>query len=282
MPENKKWRLIIDVAKCEDCNNCFLACKDEHVDNDWPGYSAPQPRHGHRWMNIRRKERGRFPMVDAAYLPVPCMHCAEPPCAAKANGDAVYQREDGIVLIDPVKAKGRKDLVGSCPYGAIYWNQELDIPQKCTLCAHLLDDAWKEPRCVGACAAGALRIVRADDAEMNDVIAAEGLETLHPEYNASPRVYYKNLYRFNQCFIGGSVAVKIAGREECAQGVRVRLHSESLEMETATDCFGDFKFDGLAKGSGPYRLEITHPDHGEKTLTIELDDSLSLGTISLA
>jgi Fe-S-cluster-containing dehydrogenase component len=24
----KKWRMIIDVARCEDCNNCTLACKD--------------------------------------------------------------------------------------------------------------------------------------------------------------------------------------------------------------------------------------------------------------
>ena len=36
----KKWNMIIDVAKCHDCNNCFLACKDEHVENDWPPYSA--------------------------------------------------------------------------------------------------------------------------------------------------------------------------------------------------------------------------------------------------
>jgi Fe-S-cluster-containing dehydrogenase component len=28
----KKWNLIIDIEKCEDCNNCFLACKDEHVE----------------------------------------------------------------------------------------------------------------------------------------------------------------------------------------------------------------------------------------------------------
>ena len=39
----KKWHLMIDVEKCEDCNNCFLACKDEHVENDWTGYSVAQP-----------------------------------------------------------------------------------------------------------------------------------------------------------------------------------------------------------------------------------------------
>ena len=34
----KSWHVIIDVANCEDCNNCLLACKDEHLDNAWPGY----------------------------------------------------------------------------------------------------------------------------------------------------------------------------------------------------------------------------------------------------
>ena len=75
----KKYNLIIDVEKCEDCNNCFLSCKDEHVDNEWPGYSASQPLHGQRWMNIMRKERGQYPLIDVVYLPVPCMHCDNAP-----------------------------------------------------------------------------------------------------------------------------------------------------------------------------------------------------------
>ena len=56
----KQRYISIDVAKCHDCNNCFMACKDEHCGNDWPGYTAAQPRHGHRWMNIERRERGVY------------------------------------------------------------------------------------------------------------------------------------------------------------------------------------------------------------------------------
>ncbi|MFH1124062.1 MAG: 4Fe-4S dicluster domain-containing protein, partial [Pseudomonadota bacterium] len=111
----KKWNLIIDVEKCEDCNNCFLSCKDEHVENDFPGYSAAQPRHGHRWVNILRKERGQYPLIDVAYLPIPCMHCDSPPCMEKDRKGAVLKRDDGIVLIDPVKGKGQAALVGACP-----------------------------------------------------------------------------------------------------------------------------------------------------------------------
>ncbi|SDE55207.1 hypothetical protein [Sporomusa acidovorans] len=82
----KKWHLIIDVEKCVDCNNCFMACKDEHVDNDWPGYTRPQPRHGQRWINIKRTERGQYPLVDVAYRPTPCMHCEDAPCIRASKG----------------------------------------------------------------------------------------------------------------------------------------------------------------------------------------------------
>ena len=107
---SKQKYIVIDVAWCHDCNNCFMACKDEHVGNDWAPYTEEQPRHGHRWMNIQPKERGQYPRVDVAYLPTPCQHCEDAPCQ-KACPDAVVRRKDGIVLLDIVKAKGNKALV---------------------------------------------------------------------------------------------------------------------------------------------------------------------------
>ncbi len=98
-----KWGLIIDVARCHDCNNCFLACKDEFVGNNWLPYSKSQPDTGHRWMNIHRKEHGEYPLVEVAYLPQPCQHCKNPPCLKAAQNGAVFIREDGIVMIDPVQ-----------------------------------------------------------------------------------------------------------------------------------------------------------------------------------
>src|SRR5437660_8322821 len=106
----QKWNMIIDVAECTNCNLCTLAVMDEYVGNAWPGYSAPMPKHGHKWINILQKERGQVPMIDIAYVPTMCNHCDHAPCMVKA-GDAVKKREDGIVLIDPEQARGRKDLV---------------------------------------------------------------------------------------------------------------------------------------------------------------------------
>jgi Fe-S-cluster-containing dehydrogenase component len=168
----KKWNMVIDVALCHDCNNCFLACKDEYVGNDFKGYSAAQPWFGQRWMNVERKERGQFPMVQVAFLPTPCQHCDNAPCVTKDK--AVYKRKDGLVLIDPKKAHGRTEIVDSCPYGVIYWNDELGIPQKCTGCAHLIDDGWTETRCTQVCPTGALKLVLAEDEVMTAQAQAEG------------------------------------------------------------------------------------------------------------
>ena len=279
----RKWNLIIDIEKCEDCNNCFLACKDEHVDNEWPGYTGAQPRHGHRWINIVRKERGQFPLIDVAYRPTPCLHCNDAPCIAAGEDQAVFKREDGVVLIDPQKAKGQKKLVQACPYGAIWWNAEKNVPQKCTFCAHLLDAGWQQPRCVQVCPTGAMQFVKSEDEAMLRMAANQKLQVLSPELNTKPRVYYKNLYRFESCFIAGSVAIDSNGVIDCAQGATVILKKEDQPVaQMQTDAYGDFKFDNLEPNSGTYKLEIVHKELEQKTISVEVTKSQSLDNIVLS
>ncbi len=277
----KKWNMIIDVAKCHDCNNCFLACKDEHVENEWPPHATAQPWHGHRWMNIMRKERGQYPVVDVAYRPTPCMHCDNAPCIKAGKNGAVYKRDNGIVIVDPEKAKGQKALVDSCPYGAIWWNAEKAVPQKCTFCAHLLEDGWDKPRCVQACPTGALQMIHAEDADMQSICETEKLEVLQPELTTKPRVYYKNLYRYAKCFIGGNVA--LLDKDECAEGANVTLTGESLKgtRMTTTNNYGDFKIDNLQENSCKYTLRIACAGYETKAIEIDLTTSRNTGVIFL-
>jgi Fe-S-cluster-containing dehydrogenase component len=276
----EKYYLIIDVAKCEECNNCFLSCKDEHVDNDFLPYTLSQPRHGHRWVDIITRERGQCPMVDVANLPVSCMQCDNPPCIKNAKDGAVYKMSTGIVIIDPHKAKGQKDITKTCPYGAIFWNEEKQVPQKCTFCAHLLAEGWKEPRCIQACPTGARQFVKATDTQMAEIIKKENLEVFHPEYKTQPRVYYKNLYRFLKCFIGGNVAFKNDGVVDCANGARVTLWKDTQKIaEVITDNYGDFKFDSLEENSGRYRIEAVYQTYARKSVEVDLTQSKNIGTI---
>jgi len=270
----KKWNLVIDLALCHDCNNCFLACKDEYVGNEFPPYSAAQPWAGQRWMNIHRGERGQYPMVQTAYLPMPCQHCDNAPCLT-ADG-AVYKRDDGIVIIDPVKAKGKKEIVSSCPYGAIYWNEEADLPQKCTGCAHLLDDGWTETRCSHVCPTGALKLALAEDADMAARVQAEGLEAYKAELGSSPRVWYKNLHRCTKAFVGGTVAYK--DTDDCAEGAVAVLEAAGAKVgEATTNNYGDFIIDYLEPGT--YTLTVSASGYKPTTKEVVVEESVSLGVL---
>jgi len=275
----KKWNLIIDVDRCMDCNNCFLADKDEFTGNDFPPHSAAQPWSGQRWMNIMRKERGQYPLVQVAYLPTPCLHCDEAPCIKDSPPGAVYKREDGLVIIDPVKAMGHPEIVKTCPYEVIYWNEEAQVPQKCTGCAHLMDEGWKDTRCSQVCPTEALRLVLADDAEMAALVSAEGLEVLRPELGAKPRVYYKNLHLWTKAFIAGTVV--FADTDECGEGVIATVTADGQKVgEAAADNYGDFYVDKLEPG-GEYSLTVQAAGYTPFTKTTKLEQSLNVGAVVL-
>ncbi len=277
-----KWNLVIDVAECTNCQLCTLSAMDEYVGNSFPGYAAPMPRHGHRWIDILQKERGQAPMIDIAYVPTLCNHCDDAPCIKAARDGAVAKREDGIVVIDPMKATGQKQLVDACPYGHIWWNEELQLPQHWPFDAHLIDQGWQQTRGHQACPTGAMRAVKCDDAEMARMARDEGLETMRPDLATRPRVYYRNLWRYASCFIGGTVSAQAAGVVDCVEGARVRLLRDgAVVAETATDNYGDFKFDKLPEDSGAYLVEVEAPGHAMRTVEARLGASLTLGEIRL-
>ncbi|TCP14773.1 Fe-S-cluster-containing dehydrogenase component [Crenobacter luteus] len=276
-----KWNLIINVGRCENCYNCVIADRDEHVGNDYPGYAAPASLASEAPIRILRRVQGEAPMVETTYLPVMCNHCDDAPCM-KVGGDAISKRDDGIVIIDPVKAKGRKDIVRSCPYKAIVWNEEQQVPQTWIFDAHLLDAGWKGPRCQQSCPTEVFEAVKLDDKAMQEKAGKEGLRTLLPKLNAKPRVYYRNLDRWEKCFIGGSVSASVSGVIDCVAGADVVLfQGEKIIAATHSDDFGDFRFGDLDRASGAYRVEIRHA-LGRARIDCELTESLYLGEIRIA
>lgn len=276
-----KWNLIINVGRCENCYNCVIADRDEHVGNDYPGYAAPASLASEAPIRILRRVQGAAPLVETTYLPVMCNHCDDAPCM-KVGGDAIRKRKDGIVIIDPVKAKGRKDIVRSCPYKAIVWNEELQLPQTWIFDAHLLDGGWERLRCQQVCPTGVFQAIKLDDKAMQEKARNEGLRTLLPKLNAKPRIYYRGLDRWEKCFIAGSVSVSLSGVVDCVAGAEVLLFKDDKRIAaTQSDGFGDFRFGGLTEFSGAYRVEVSHPQ-GQAQRDCVLDESLYLGEIRIA
>ena len=276
-----KWNLIINVGRCENCHNCVIANRDEHVGNDFPGYTAPAAAVGDSPIRILRRTQGSAPMVETTYLPVMCNHCDDAPCIRRA-GDAIRKRDDGIVIIDPVKSRGRKDIVDSCPYGAIVWNEEQQVPQTWIFDAHLLDQGWDRPRCQQSCPTDVFEAVKLDDAAMKKKAETEGLKVLKPDLGTKPRVWYRGLERWERCFIGGSVSADVAGAVECIEGAEVSLSQGGKALaKTVSDGFGDFRFDNLPGDGGTYRVEVSHA-LGSLWRDCVLTESVYLGELRLS
>jgi len=279
----KKWNMIIDGSRCENCRNCFLVTKDEHIGNEFPGYAASQPLHGHSWIDLIGKERGTWPIVEANFIPVLCNHCDDAPCMKVAKNGAISKRDDGIVIIDPEKSKGQKEIVAACPYEAVYWNEEKQIPQAWIFDAHLLDQGWTKTRVEHVCPTGVYKSIKVEDAEMQRIKEREGLEVLQPEKGTKPRVYYKNLHLMTKCFVSGSVVSNAGAVEDCFEGAEVILNKDGSEIARAkTDAFGEFKIDKLEQESNGYDLEIRADSHAVISMEFKLGaDSVYLGLIRL-
>jgi len=283
---------VIDVGICNGCYACQFACKDEHVGNDWAPIARSQPDSGQFWLRLDEHIRGTVPHVRMHYVPNPCMHCADAPCkdACPVDG-AIYRRDDGLVVIDTDTCTGCRNCVDACPYRAIYFNDDLNLAQKCTGCAHLLDGGWSVPRCADACPTGAIRFGDEDDPELKPLIAKA--EVIQPELGTRPRVYYLNVPRKfiaatvydpieKEVVIGATVTVTpAAGGQPALAGAAAGPASARRPVTVTTDEFGDFWVHGLDEGI----YTVTIAADGFETVTfadVSTAQDINLGDVPLA
>ena len=258
---------VIDEAKCSGCYNCQVACKDEHCDNDWMPYAAPQPHSGQFWCKVVQKDHGQVPKVRVEYTP---LFGGQNPGIAAYAPEVLQKREDGLQVIDPVLAKGRRDIAER--FEGVYYNEELDIPQACTGCAHLVDEG-KLPHCVDLCATGALRF--GDEEEFASEL--KGAEAPLCDEGCTPRVYYLNRPHL---FLAGDVWDP--SENEVVEGAVCTLTFPDGHTETTqTDDFGDFWFRRIDEGVYSLRIEAKGFVPVERA-DINLDKSLNLGDFPLS
>ena len=139
----------------------------------------------------------------------------------------------------------------ACPYeNVIYFNDDLNIAQKCTFCAHLLDQGWTETRCSDACPTGAFTFGEEDDPKIEDLIGKA--ELLKPELPTRPRVYYLHLPKK---WIAGAVYDSEA--DECTAGAKVTAQNRETgeTVSATTDNYGDFWLKNLPDGTYTILIE---------------------------
>ena len=211
---------------------------------------------GGNWIKVNEIERGQYPHVKVDHVPVTCSHCDEAACVKLDQTGAIYRRPDGIVLIDPEKAKGNKELVKTLPLSpdrverrARSWPRSAPSAPISWTRASRSPAAWS-PAPRARCVFGDL-----DDpaSAVAKLVAAGATEVLHPEYAMGEKVTYRNLPKK---FVAGTVIY--GDIDEVAKDVEVILSGDGTTLTTKTNGFGDFEFEGLpdehrlhGQGRGP-------------------------------
>ncbi len=208
----RRWGMVIDLRRCVGCQTCTIACKQEH------GLPADT-----QWRFVADCEIGEYPDVRRVFLPMQCMHCAEPPCVPVCPTGASRRREDGIVWVDYEACVGCAYCAVACPYHARHLVLDahgyFDAPTpsesasarpgregvmtKCTFCKERVDaglargltpgvDAEATPMCAVACIANVITFGDLDDPDsaVSGMIADGRAVALMPELGTRPSVYY--------------------------------------------------------------------------------------------
>jgi phenylacetyl-CoA:acceptor oxidoreductase subunit 1 len=209
---SKRYAMAIDLRRCVGCQTCTAACKSAN---------ATPP--GVQWRRVLDIENGKFPDVSRTFLPVACMHCADPPCMHVCPTTATKQREDGLVTIDYDLCIGCSNCIMACPYDARsieytpryaygeamqsetarFDPERLSVATKCTFCKERIDlaavtgqtpgiDPEVTPACVNSCISGAMHFGDVNDPHSNlsTLLADTQHFRMHVELGTDPSVYY--------------------------------------------------------------------------------------------
>lgn len=210
---NKKFVMVIDLARCKNALKCVSACnKHHHI----TGKNA--------WLKIYKMQESS----DTApyWMPSTCQHCDQPACVTVCPVDATFKRRDGIVLIDNDRCIGCRFCMAACPYSARVFNWEepdqgeitmnmdmthhtsspehAGVPSikgtvdKCDFCPHQIDKG-ELPHCVTSCPNGVFyfgdkyedTVTNGDESlRLSKLLKDKAGYRLMEGLNTQPSVYY--------------------------------------------------------------------------------------------
>ena len=179
----QRWAMVVDVRKCIGCQACTVSCIMENA--------APENSFRTVVSTYEVKEDKR---CGTYMLPRLCNHCANPPCIPVCPVGATFQRKDGVVVVDGDRCVGCAYCVQACPYDARFINHETGKADKCTFCAHRVDEGLL-PACVETCVGGARIFGDLNDPHsvVHQLLTENKVKVLKPEQGTQPHVFYLGL-----------------------------------------------------------------------------------------
>lgn len=134
--------LVVDPKKCVSCRTCELACSFGHFKEINPTLAR---------VNVFHYEE------DMISVPVVCLQCDEPSCAAVCPTGALSRNDDGVIVHDDSKCIKCKQCVGACPLGNVSYSPIVKNVIKCDQCGG-------DPMCAKFCPTHAISFV--DDTKL--------------------------------------------------------------------------------------------------------------------
>ena len=220
-----RWGMVIDLAKCTACQACVVACQTE---NNVPCVSPEEAGRGRTlfWINLLPELQGEYPRLTMRLMPLPCVHCDNPPCIRVCPVGATSISPEGIVRQTFARCIGCRYCTNACPYTRRVFNwykpefagefaealnpdvsvRPKGVVEKCTLCHHRLlkgreearaanrplEESDYRPACVEACPAGAMYFGDLEDAGGTVAQLARGPRAfrLLEELGTKPKVIF--------------------------------------------------------------------------------------------
>lgn len=220
-----RWGMVIDLDKCTACQACSVACK---VENNIPSPSSEDALKNRTisWMKLIALRGEGSEEEDVTFVPLPCMHCDNPPCVKVCPVDATNISPEGLVRQIYPRCIGCRYCTNACPYTVRYFNwstpewpgearaylnpdvsiRPKGVVEKCTFCHHRLQQAKENaraegrelkpgdyvPACVEICPAEAMFFGDLDDpqSQVAQLAASPRAFRLQEELGTEPKVIY--------------------------------------------------------------------------------------------
>jgi Fe-S-cluster-containing dehydrogenase component len=137
-------RLVLDLTKCEGCQDCNVRC----------GY----------FYRSTEQDQGIQTLKERATFQIVCRRCPHASCVASCPYDALERQADGTIHRFSLRCVSCKLCTQACPFGTIYPEM---VGFYVTPCDYCLDVGEGQPPCVTGCVKGAIAYRDVDDGERN-------------------------------------------------------------------------------------------------------------------
>lgn len=226
-----RWGMVIDLDACTGCSACVLACQSE---NNTPTVGPDEVRR-HRemhWLHVDRYVEETPTGVEIAHQPMTCHHCARAPCESVCPVAATGRSADGLNQQIYSRCVGTRYCMNNCPLKVRRFNwfeharddalrnlalnpdvtvRSRGVAEKCTFCAHRIQDARLAarrdgrpladgdvvPACAQSCAARAITFGDLGDPDSRVARAARRPRayTLLDSLDVRPALHYLAVVR---------------------------------------------------------------------------------------